>query len=112
MNKKKIEAASIECKIEENGEVSIEINGTGMPMAIIMIESLKGLQHDGIPVVDIAMIACLAAKDEDYYSLVKEYYYEYKQNGVSIKSAIMLGLLKYAGKYKYEEENKEWKKGI
>ena len=112
MNKKKTEKASIECKIEENGEVSIEINGTGMPMAIIMIESLKELQHDGIPVVDIAMIACLAAKDEDYYSIVKEYYHEYAQNGLSIASAIKLELLKYAAKYKFEEENKEWKRGI
>lgn len=112
MNKKKIETASIECEIDEKGDVSIEISGTGMLMAIIMIESLKKLQQDGIPVVDIAMIACLAAKAEDYYSLVKEYYHEYALNGVSIKSTIMLELLKYAGKYKYEEENKEWKKGI
>ena len=104
MNKKKIEAASIECKIEENGEVSIEINGTGMPMAIIMIESLKSLQHDGIPVVDIAMIARLAEKDEDYYSIVKEFYHEYGQHGASITSAIELELLKNTAKYKFEEE--------
>lgn len=112
MNKKKIEKASIECGINENGEVSIEISGKGMSMEIIMIEILKRLQQDGVPVVDIAMIAFLAAKNEDFYSLVKEFYHEYGQHGASITSAIMLGLLKYVGKYKYEEENKEWKKGI
>lgn len=104
MNKKKIEKASIECGINENGEVSIEISGTGISVAIIMIEILKSLQHDGVPVVDIAMIARLAEKDEDYYSLVKEYYHEYVQNGVSITSAIELELLKNTAKYKFEEE--------
>lgn len=107
MNKKKIETASIECEINENGEVSIEISGTGWDVAIMMIESLKRLQHDGVPVVDIAMIARLAEKNEDYYSLVKEFYEEYGHHGVSITSAIQLEMLKYVGKYKYEEENKE-----
>ncbi len=104
MNKKKIEKASIECLMNEDGEVSIEISGTGISVAIIMIEMLKSIQHDGVPVVDIAMIARLAEKDEDYYSLVKEYYHEYAQNGVSITSAIELELLKNTAKYKFEEE--------
>ena len=104
MNKKKIEKASIECGINENGEVSIEISGTGISVAIIMIEILKSLQHDGVPVVDIAMIARLAEKDEDYYSIVKEFYHEYGQHGASITSAIELELLKNTAKYKFEEE--------
>ncbi len=104
MNKKKIEKASIECLMNEDGEVSIEISGTGISVAIIMIESLKRLQHDGVPVVDIAMIARLAAKDEDYYNLVKEYYHEYAHQGASIASAIELELLKNTAKYKFEEE--------
>lgn len=104
MNRKKIEAASIECGINENGEVSIEISGTGISVAIIMIEILKSLQHDGIPVVDIAMIARLAEKDEDYYNIVKEFYHEYGQHGASITSAIELELLKNTAKYKFEEE--------
>lgn len=105
MNKKKIEKASIDCGINENGEVSIEISGTGISVAIIMIEILKSLQHDsGVPVVDIAMIARLAAKDEDYYSVVKEFYHEYGQHGASITSAIELELLKNTAKYKFEEE--------
>ena len=104
MNKKKIEKASIECGINENGEVSIEISGTGISVAIIMIEILKSLQHDSVPVVDIAMIARLAEKDEDYYSIVKEFYHEYGQHGASITSAIELELLKNTAKYKFEEE--------
>ena len=104
MNKKKIEKASIECLMNEDGEVSIEISGTGISVAIIMIEILKSLQHDGVPVVDIAMIARLAEKDEDYYSIVKEFYHEYGQHGASITSAIELELLKNTAKYKFEEE--------
>ena len=69
-----------------------------------MIEMLKSLQHDGVPVVDIAMIARLAAKDEDYYSIVKEFYNEYGHHGASIASAIELELLKNTAKYKFEEE--------
>lgn len=104
MNKKKIEKASIECLMNEDGEVSIEISGTGISVAIIMIEILKSLQHDGVPVVDIAMIARLAEKDEDYYSIVEEFYHEYEQHGASITSAIELELLKNTAKYKFEEE--------
>lgn len=105
MNKKKIEAASIDCGINENGEVRIEISGTGISVAIIMIETLKSLHHDGVPVVDIAMIARLAAKDEDYYSLVKDFYHEYAHHGASIASAIELELLKDTAKYKFKEES-------
>ena len=104
MNKKKIEKASIECLMNEDGEVSIEISGTGISVAIIMIEMLKSIQHDSVPVVDIAMIARLAEKDEDYYSIVKEFYHEYGQHGASITSAIELELLKNTAKYKFEEE--------
>lgn len=104
MNKKKIEKASIDCGINENGEVSIEISGTGISVAIIMIEILKSLQHDSVHVVDIAMITRLAEKDEDYYSIVKEFYHEYGQHGASITSAIELELLKNTAKYKFEEE--------
>ena len=104
MNKKKIEKASIECLMNEDGEVSIEISGIGISVAIIMIEMLKSLQHDSVPVVDIAMIARLAEKDEDYYSIVKEFYHEYGQHGASITSAIELELLKNTAKYKFEEE--------
>lgn len=100
----KIEKASLDCKINENGEVSIEISGTGISVAIIMIESLKSLQHDGVPVVDIAMIARLAEKDEAYYSLLKEFYNEYGHHGASLASAIELELLKNTAKYKFEEE--------
>ena len=103
MNKKKIEKASIDCGINENGEVSIEISGTGISVAIIMIEILKSLQHDSVPVVDIAMIARLAEKDEDYYSKVKEFYHEYGQNGASITSAIELQVHKNTAKYKFKE---------
>ena len=62
--------ASIDCLMNEDGEVSIEISGTDISVAIIMIEILKILQHDSVPVVDIAMIARLAEKDEDYYSKI------------------------------------------
>lgn len=104
MNKKKIKKASIDCGLNENGEVSIEISGTDISVAIIMIEILKILQHDGVPVVDIAMIARLAEKDEDYYSKVKEFYHEYGQHGASITSAIEMEFLKNTAKYKFEEE--------
>lgn len=109
MSKKKIkvETASLECGLEENGEVSIEISGTGISVAIIMIECLKSLQHDGVPVMDIAMIAHLAAKDEDYYSLVKEFYHEYGHHGASLAAAMELELLKETPKFKLEEESKK-----
>lgn len=109
MKKRKFETASLECSLDENGEVSVEISGTGISVAIIMIEIMKSLQHDSVPVMDIAMIAHLAANDEDYYSLVKEFYHEYGHNGASLASAIEPELLKNTAKYKFEEEEESKK---
>lgn len=107
MKKRKVETASLECSLDENGEVSVEISGTGISVAIIMIEIMKSLQHDGVPVMDIAMIAHLAAKDEDYYDLVKEFYHEYGHHGASLAAAVELELLKETAKFKFKEESKK-----
>lgn len=107
MKKRKVETALLECGLDENGEVSIEISGTGISVAIIMIEIMKSLQHDSVPVMDIAMIAHIAAKDEDYYSLVKDFYHEYGHHGASLAAAMELELLKETAKFKFKEESKK-----